>query len=499
MPRSGLDRPVLRIDDLEPLCAAALAPFRKRDGIYYTPRPVAERIAAAALDALPDLNRKTVPRLRIVDPACGCGAFLAASMRILYDRFGVLPPVENICGIELQPLAAEVAALRLRWLYLSLTGRPGAPRIVCADALRKKVFPADSFDLVLGNPPFVPVNSISETEKRRLRARYRFTNGRFNLFSLFIELGAHLVRGGGVCGWLVPDRLLLNTQGEPMRRWLLTEQRLISASSLPPKLFGKAVVDSAAVILRREPMPPDGCVRIDDTGDVPAADILAFPGCRIVAGLCADSTFLRTVRANSVPLGEVADVRDGVIQGAVGKELFVNSPERAVNPKPLLTGRDIVRMKITSAGRWIDYDPARMNALEAARLVGRLPGLRMRTPDVFERPKILSRQTADRIVAACDSAGRYYYANTLHGTAPRPGTYSLHFLATVMNSAVIDRWYRLVASESGKPFPQVKIAILKRLPVCRATRAEQCAVLRAYRSGGPSAADRLIERLYGLR
>ena len=139
-----------------------------------------------------------------------------------------------------------------------------------------------------------------------------------------------------------------------------------------------------------------------------------------------------------------------------------------------------------------------MNALETARLGGRPPGLRMRTPDVFERPKILSRQTADRIVAACDSTGKYYYANTLHGTAPHSGTFSLHFLAVVMNSATVDRWYRLVASESGKPFPQVKIAILKRLPVCRATRREQCAVLLALRRGGPSAADPLIARLYGL-
>lgn len=498
MPRPRPDRHVLNIDELEGLCASALAPVRKRDGIYYTPRPVAERIVSAALDAFPGLNRATVPGLRIVDPACGCGAFLVAVMRILYERFGVLPRPENICGIELQPLAAEVAALRLRWLYLSLTGLPGAPRIVCADALKKRVFPAGTFDLVLGNPPFVPVDAIPEARKIRLRKQYRFTNGRFNLFSLFIELGARLARRGGVCGWLAPDRLLLNTQGAAMRRWLLTEHCLISVSSLPPGLFGKAVVDSAALVFRREPMPPDGCVFIDDAGNVPAVDILAFPGCRIVPGLCADGAFLRTVRAHSVPLGEVADVRDGVIQGAVGKELFIRSPERAANPKPLLTGRDVVHMKITPAARWIDYDPVRMNALEAGRIGNRLPGLRMRTPDVFERPKILSRQTADRIVAACDSVGKYYYANTLHGTAPRPGTYSLHFLAAVMNSAAVDRWYRLVASESGKPFPQVKIAILKRLPVCRATRAEQCAVLRAYRSGGQSAADPLIARLYGL-
>lgn len=490
--------PRLTPDDLEPLCAAALAPIRKRDGIYYTPQAAAERIVTDALGALPGLNGKNVPGLRIIDPACGCGAFLAAAMRVLHRKFGVLPAPENLCGIELQPLAAETAALRLRWLYLSLTGRPGAPRIVCSDALRENVFPAASFDLVLGNPPFVPVNAIPEEEKRFLRANYRFTNGRFNLFTLFIELGARLTRHGGVCGWLVPDRLLLNTQGEPMRRWFLTEQHLISASALPPRLFGGAVVDSAAVIFRREPMPPDGCVWIDDVGKLPAADILAFPGCRIVAGLCGNSAFLRTVRAHSVPLGKVADIRDGVIQGTVGKELFVKSPKRAANPKPLLTGRDIIRMKTAPHSRWIDYDPVRMNALEETRRGSRANGLRMRSPDIFERPKILSRQTADRIVAACDSAGRYYYANTLHGTSPHPDTFSLHFLAVVMNSEVVDRWYRIVASESGKPFPQVKIAILKRLPVCRALRAEQCTVLRAYRSGGQSAANRLIETLYGL-
>ena len=140
-----------------------------------------------------------------------------------------------------------------------------------------------------------------------------------------------------------------------------------------------------------------------------------------------------------------------------------------------------------------------MNALETARLGNRAIGLRMRTPDVFERPKILSRQTADRIVAACDSAGRYYYANTLHGTAPRPGTYSLHFLAAVMNSAAVDRWYRLVASESGKPFPQVKIAILKRLPVCpsAAPRVRNSAPSCVH-TGAVDSRWRLLQRKRGL-
>ncbi|MBR6241143.1 MAG: N-6 DNA methylase [Lentisphaeria bacterium] len=491
-------RGVFTPDDLETLCASALAPLKKRAGIYYTPAPVAEKIASDAFDALPALTAETVPGLRIVDPACGCGAFLAAAMRVLYRRFGVLPAPQNICGIELQPLAAETASLRLRWLYLSLTGRPGAPDVVCADALDRTAFSPGSFDVVFGNPPFVPICSIPDRRREALRREYRFAEGRFNLFSLFLELGAGLARQGGVCAWLAPDRLLLNTQCASLRRWLLTEQRLVSAVSLPPGLFGSAVIDSAAVVFRREPMPGDGLVRID-SARVPAAEILAFPGCRIVPGLAGDAAFLRTVRANSVPLGEIADVRDGVIQGAVGRELFVDSPDAAVCPKPLLTGRDVLPMTISGPARWIDYDPPRMAALEQRRRGKRAPGLRLRTPDVFERPKILSRQTADRIVAACDPSGRYYYANTLHGTAPNPGTVSLHFLVVVMNSAVVDRWYRIVASESGKPFPQVKIAILKRLPVCRADRRDQLAVLRSYRSGGQAAANVLIGRLYGLR
>ena len=85
--REGRSLDVFTPDDLEPLCASALAPLKKSAGIYYTPAKVAEKIASDAFDALPGLTAETVPGLRIVDPACGCGAFLAAAMRILHDRF----------------------------------------------------------------------------------------------------------------------------------------------------------------------------------------------------------------------------------------------------------------------------------------------------------------------------------------------------------------------------------------------------------------------------
>ena len=49
---------ILTPDDLEPLCAAALAPFRKRNGIYYTPRAAAERIVSDALNALSEQNEE---------------------------------------------------------------------------------------------------------------------------------------------------------------------------------------------------------------------------------------------------------------------------------------------------------------------------------------------------------------------------------------------------------------------------------------------------------
>jgi hypothetical protein len=93
----------------------------------------------------------------------------------------------------------------------------------------------------------------------------------------------------------------------------------------------------------------------------------------------------------------------------------------------------------------------------------------MRNAGVFERDKILTRQTSDHIIAAIDR-NPYYYANTLHGTSLTDDSlsagYTLEYLAAILNSRLMNYVYSILTGEVGKAFAQIKIDTLCKLPIC---------------------------------
>lgn len=440
---------------------------RKKHGVFYTPFPLAEHIARLAADAAA-LSAPDIPALRILDPACGCGEFLLALLTLFWERYHALPDPRNVCGIELQDAAAQITDIRIREFYLTHTGRPGHPSIVRADALRKMPFPRNSFDIVVGNPPFVQICDIPSPERVALRKRYRFAAGRFNLFELFLELGGSCLKPGGVCGWLIPDRVLRNVQSAELRAWLNSDWTPICMDPLPEGGFPGTVVDYISCVLRNVPS--------GRKNDVDEPD------------------FMEVMLQHGVPLGSIAEVRDGIIQGAVGDRLFLDAPIDETC-RPMLTGSDIRRGVIRTNRLWVCYRPDEMKQLELSRLAGKSVGLRMRSPQIFERPKILTRQTSDSIIAAFDAEGKYYYNNTLHGTHITHPGYMPEFVLAVLNSDILNQYYRTLTGEQHKVFAQVKIAILRSLPVCRATRRQQSAVLKAK---SPEVREAKIRALYGL-
>lgn len=122
--------------------------------------------------------------LRLLDPSCGAGNFLVVAYRELrrlegealrraYDRGAALARrvrLDQVCGIEIDPRAAEAAR---RALEAEAGACGGAPRIVVGNALRidwNEVLPAARASFVLGNPPFVGTAWMSpeQQEDRRL-------------------------------------------------------------------------------------------------------------------------------------------------------------------------------------------------------------------------------------------------------------------------------------------------------------------------------------------
>ena len=352
--------------------------------------------------------------------------------------------------------------------------------IYFSEVFRKNI---KGFDIVIANPPYVPIKGIPEPERRAYEARYQFANGRFNLFYLFIERCGLLSIKRGVAAFIIPDRLLLNTQCGAIRAWLLNRNSLCELISFGNQVFEAAVVDSIILIFQNQQRISDfikAKVKLSENDlhrampiQIPAGYFVLSPTSQFDLNYNpAKHRLLSKIGLNSVALESISDTKDGIIQGKVADKLFLKARQDR-DSKPLLFGANISRYKISDMGDWVNYKPHEM-AEEEARRRGKnaRPGLWMRTPSIFERPKILTRQTADEIIAAYDQE-HHYYANTLHGTAIMNRDYHPHYVLGILNGKITTWFYRSSTDEEGKVFAQIKIEVLRRLPIPKASQNAQ--------------------------
>lgn len=192
--------------------AATGADQRRANGLHVTPRWLADRLVARALEGL-----GATPAVTVCDPACGGGAFLVAAARRLHRRGADRRRVVRhlLWGADIDPigLAAAEAALAL-WAGEA----PPAGRLVVADALADGATiwpdrPAAGFHLVVGNPPFQNqlgrATARTRPQQARLRSRYgsavrAYTDAAW----LFLLAGCDLARPGGRVALVEPQSLV---------------------------------------------------------------------------------------------------------------------------------------------------------------------------------------------------------------------------------------------------------------------------------------------------
>jgi len=333
----------------------------------------------------------------------------------------------------------------------------------------------NGFDVVIGNPPYVQIKQIPWDDRRFFENKYKSATGRFNLFYLFLEISAQLANNGGFSVYIVPDRIMLNTQCNNLRKWLINKQTLIELDSFDDSVFDSAVVDSVIIIYQNiqtnymmvKAKDRVNILSIHNTKykQIPVEYFNNSPSNQFDLSYDINVVnVMNKIRSNSKNLSSIADVKDGIIQGKVADKLFLKNPIDNKSKK-LLFGEDINRFKIRFNNNWVNYKPNEMMKIEVKR---RGPGVRhglwLRNPEIFERDKILTRQTADEIIAAFDN-NNYYYSNTLHGTSITDDNYSSEYLLSILNSKLITWYYRSTTAEEGKVFAQIKIELLKLIPI----------------------------------
>lgn len=313
---------------------------RKRDGVYYTPEWVVERIVEETVgrrltdlktqcgwpsdkqDWLPtkeaiDAYEAELRDIRIVDPACGSGAFLITTLAYLLNEWKVLRDLRrqigqkmasedwtddaisdilrrNLYGVDINPASVEITKLAL-WLHTARSDRSLssldehirdgnsligpefysglAPynddereRINAFDwqAAFPDVFARGGFDCVVGNPPYVKLQNFRKVHADMAAHLARgpaqgggfasTQTGNFDLYLPFIEKGIQLLNDSGRLGYIAPSVWQMNEYGAGLRGFVEQGRHLWGWIDFGSyQVFDEATVYTALMFFSRQP------------------------------------------------------------------------------------------------------------------------------------------------------------------------------------------------------------------------------------------------------
>lgn len=291
---------------------------RKKDGVFYTPdditsyickntiipylslsgtaNTVNDLIAEYEINNELDILDKKLKDIKIIDIACGSGAFLNKAVDILFDihkayhdskysdnttldkffddlnsRKEII--VNNIFGVDLNEESIEITKLSL---FLKLATSKGIKQgftlpnldknIKCGNSIVNdktiddkafnwetefdEVLSNGGFDIIIGNPPYVRQEKIKEI-KPHLKEHYDTYTGVADLYVYFFEKGLNILKENGFLGFICSNKFLKTDYGKNLRELILKNNIRIFVDYTGKKLFD-ATVDTCTMIIKKE-------------------------------------------------------------------------------------------------------------------------------------------------------------------------------------------------------------------------------------------------------
>ncbi len=432
------------VDDRASPLRAGRAERRAR-GSFYTPPTIVTRTLSLASPHLPSRP------LRICDPSCGSANFLVGAARNLTPSH----TIQALEGADIDPLAAHAARAALAADPITsgintsirvgdaIIGRlrgtrhdPGLAAAIPAESSSTPLHWRSSFDLVIGNPPFLGQLGAHTARSRALAAYLRHASdelikGYADTALAFLWRSILLAAPRGVIALILPRSILTARDAGPIRAFADAHAETLAMEPIDGAPFDAGVQTFILVMRKRAvartPSREHPAWSLADRAQAPAPQAE-----RTLAEICTATADFRDAYYGLQPFV----IEDHT--GALDEQRFPRLIScGSIEPGTSLWGRKPVRLY---KQLWMR---PRVN-LDALR---RQPDLRA-WADRRLVPKILVATQTRAIEAVIDEHGRWLPITPVITVLPREGV-SLSDLHRALSAPVASDAARRIAAGTG--------------------------------------------------
>jgi len=317
------------------------------------------------------------------------------------------------------------------------------------------------FELIIGNPPWLSlkgkrrISPYSPEAVKWLIGRYHADSYRPNLFEMFIHRAIELLKDQGLNCFLVPDRLAENLQYQRLREFMIEQGEIARLHFREP--FPGVVSDTLIYWFRKKKPSVQKKILASDALRnqvfISSSKFIRKGGALEKKLAPPALSLIKKLKTRS--RGKIADYFNAGV-GLIARPGSIHSEKINSLEQPLVKGENVQPWKIT--GHYFFEFHSR-----------NLLGGTIRYSKLTAKQRILVRKTGARLIAGIDHSG-YLVEQSAYFLIPKPGKrikYDLEFFLALINSRLLNFYYRNYLVTNPESTPQLKKFHLEQLPVKR--------------------------------
>ena len=503
---------------------------RKKDGIFYTPQYITKYIVENSIknwlddkrkelgeDNLPKLNekdyifdiakknytknyrkhiefwqqyREIVRNIKIIDPACGSGAFLITAFEFLlnynkylddkiFDLVGTSDLFSdrtkeilqnNIFGVDLNRESVEITKLSL-WLKTADKNKTLASlenNIKCGNSLIDEpeiagnlafnwekefpeIFANGEFDIVVGNPPYVLCQPSNTNEKTlKFYNNFEVSSYKIDLYHLFFEKGIILSKNNGYISFITPNTYLVNKYNLKLREFILRNTQIKEIINYKNIVFEDANVDVSTIILKKSKYTDEN-VKILLSSKNENKIVLE----KQQNDWLKDDEKIFNLRkefpinfSNCISLKEIAKTYFGI--QAFDKKSSISQKKENEKYLPMIDGANVFRYQFSKYNQYFNFIDDNIKSGGDYK--------------VYEKERIVIRQIGKTpIIGYCEA--NILTSNTIYNIFSITDKFNLKYIFTLLNSKLLKKYWEYKYNDNKNLFPKIKGYQLDDLPL----------------------------------